>query len=430
MTQISAVEDWEVTRVIYGSEARDALVPSDDGTTLTATAIVRVNTSSTLFTDAPSESFLSDVHFRYAIAPVLPILRIEFAYAPEGDPSNRIVSIRVATARTFAKTQFCAEWLDWIQDRLDDMLALPSSEAIAFVVSDSISFFAKNTRRAETPFGQFLVISLEARRFAKGPLFEDSAWTGSLSLAQVISRAIKTPYFMDTESRAFSIEKALTNKQFSANSSDDKGETSTQYATLLLNELKPDQSSYPFVPNQPVLRSNIDSNPELCPDREAAYNSCSTNTAPTIFDHHKLSPHLMPRDPDAPLQRLTLRILQHLHNNMDCDNSRALAIRRKFLEASMEERERVALRHPWIPRYVKALEEETVARLWTVQNASICPKCGVGIERTEGCSHITCSECGCHYCYDCGNKYDVNVIYRHDCQRRKQEAVSLENLFF
>lgn len=32
-----------------------------------------------------------------------------------------------------------------------------------------------------------------------------------------------------------------------------------------------------------------------------------------------------------------------------------------------------------------------------------CPACGVPIERSEGCNHMTCATCGCHFMYDSGH---------------------------
>lgn len=44
-----------------------------------------------------------------------------------------------------------------------------------------------------------------------------------------------------------------------------------------------------------------------------------------------------------------------------------------------------------------------------LQNSSAvkrCPKCGEGIERSEGCARMTCSMCTHTFCWDCGADYD------------------------
>ncbi|MEE6475577.1 hypothetical protein FKM82_010805 [Ascaphus truei] len=39
------------------------------------------------------------------------------------------------------------------------------------------------------------------------------------------------------------------------------------------------------------------------------------------------------------------------------------------------------------------------------RNAQKCPKCRVHIQRTEGCDHMTCSQCNTNFCYRCGERY-------------------------
>ncbi|XP_063299256.1 E3 ubiquitin-protein ligase RNF217 [Pelobates fuscus] len=39
------------------------------------------------------------------------------------------------------------------------------------------------------------------------------------------------------------------------------------------------------------------------------------------------------------------------------------------------------------------------------RNAQKCPKCKVHIQRTEGCDHMTCSQCNTNFCYRCGEQY-------------------------
>ncbi|XP_012859953.1 E3 ubiquitin-protein ligase RNF217 [Echinops telfairi] len=39
------------------------------------------------------------------------------------------------------------------------------------------------------------------------------------------------------------------------------------------------------------------------------------------------------------------------------------------------------------------------------RNAQKCPKCKIHIQRTEGCDHMTCSQCNTNFCYRCGERY-------------------------
>nr|AAI54341.1 Si:ch211-208c9.4 protein [Danio rerio] len=39
------------------------------------------------------------------------------------------------------------------------------------------------------------------------------------------------------------------------------------------------------------------------------------------------------------------------------------------------------------------------------RNAQKCPRCKIHIQRTEGCDHMTCTQCSTNFCYRCGEKY-------------------------
>ena len=34
-----------------------------------------------------------------------------------------------------------------------------------------------------------------------------------------------------------------------------------------------------------------------------------------------------------------------------------------------------------------------------------CPSCGVAVELSSGCNHVTCSQCECEFCFLCGGRY-------------------------
>ncbi|KAJ3088397.1 translation termination inhibitor protein itt1, partial [Physocladia obscura] len=87
---------------------------------------------------------------------------------------------------------------------------------------------------------------------------------------------------------------------------------------------------------------------------------------------------------------------------------------------------------PWLRHYVEWIQNDLVAKKWVANNASICPGCGDGIERSEGCLHMTCISCDIHFCYECGKSYSVDIIYQHACRRDKISRMNmeLENLEF
>lgn len=53
-------------------------------------------------------------------------------------------------------------------------------------------------------------------------------------------------------------------------------------------------------------------------------------------------------------------------------------------------------------------EEEATAKLLSKEETSICPKCGQGVTKTEGCDHMRCA-CGEEWCYLCSCSYE-NVL--------------------
>lgn len=53
-------------------------------------------------------------------------------------------------------------------------------------------------------------------------------------------------------------------------------------------------------------------------------------------------------------------------------------------------------------------EEEATAKLLSKEDTSICPKCGQGVTKIEGCDHMSCT-CGEEWCYICSCSYE-NVL--------------------
>lgn len=66
-----------------------------------------------------------------------------------------------------------------------------------------------------------------------------------------------------------------------------------------------------------------------------------------------------------------------------------------------------------IKRLVAAFEEERALRAWLDANATECPGCAAWVNKSEGCSHMTCSKCGSHFCYRCGQSLRPSDPYKH-----------------
>jgi len=48
------------------------------------------------------------------------------------------------------------------------------------------------------------------------------------------------------------------------------------------------------------------------------------------------------------------------------------------------------------------------------KNRCGCPKCGVGIEKNEGCMHMTCTACRIHFCWHCKEQFESSgPCYAH-----------------
>lgn len=62
-----------------------------------------------------------------------------------------------------------------------------------------------------------------------------------------------------------------------------------------------------------------------------------------------------------------------------------------------------------------ARADEAMEELRAREGWKGCSNCNVLIERTRGCDHMTCSNCGCHFCYICGKYSKENPRSRGDC---------------
>jgi len=60
--------------------------------------------------------------------------------------------------------------------------------------------------------------------------------------------------------------------------------------------------------------------------------------------------------------------------------------------------------------------------------AKPCPACGVNIEKTGGCDHMTCHRCRHGFCWLCLVPYTANVVHAEGCPHgRRDVAVDPRN---
>lgn len=66
-----------------------------------------------------------------------------------------------------------------------------------------------------------------------------------------------------------------------------------------------------------------------------------------------------------------------------------------------------------VKRLVGKYEEERMNREWMEKSTMGCPGCGVHVEKSAGCNHMTCVKCKQHFCYLCGEKLAPSEPYKH-----------------
>jgi len=67
---------------------------------------------------------------------------------------------------------------------------------------------------------------------------------------------------------------------------------------------------------------------------------------------------------------------------------------------------------------------------WVVKNTKACPGCSTRVLKDGGCMHMLCPPCGTHFCWTCGDIYELNQINDHytdlnpygSCRGRGEEA--------
>lgn len=51
--------------------------------------------------------------------------------------------------------------------------------------------------------------------------------------------------------------------------------------------------------------------------------------------------------------------------------------------------------------------------IWLKENTVSCPKCKLSVEKSGGCNHMTCKDCGANYCFICSNLITQEPIIEH-----------------
>jgi len=110
-----------------------------------------------------------------------------------------------------------------------------------------------------------------------------------------------------------------------------------------------------------------------------------------------------------------------------CKAEECLAFCERYLAAGEKGREACRAKWPWIQHYAKYRVHDDSINDWIKSSgARVCPGCRMGIERLEGCFHMSC-QCGTHFCYECGEGTCTSMTFGvYAClpveQRTKQKV--------
>ncbi|KAK4688333.1 E3 ubiquitin-protein ligase RNF14, partial [Tremellales sp. Uapishka_1] len=64
-------------------------------------------------------------------------------------------------------------------------------------------------------------------------------------------------------------------------------------------------------------------------------------------------------------------------------------------------------------RMVDKYHEDEGNRKWLSERTRSCAGCGVRVEKSHGCNHMTCNRCHAHFCYRCGASISPSEPYKH-----------------
>lgn len=111
------------------------------------------------------------------------------------------------------------------------------------------------------------------------------------------------------------------------------------------------------------------------------------------------------------------RIRNGIHRDEDCRNDQCMEFCERYMAANETAKQRCEAKWPWIKVYAKARIQDISVLRWIESNGQTCPGCKTGVERTEGCFHMTC-QCGTHFCYECGAQIFPPFYGTHRCWER------------
>ena len=109
-----------------------------------------------------------------------------------------------------------------------------------------------------------------------------------------------------------------------------------------------------------------------------------------------------------------------MHPRESCDAATLLQFCERYLLASDNKKRLCQEKYPWIVSYANFVRHDGGAISWILENGQLCPNCGSGVERIEGCFHMKCPTCATHFCYECGEELVPPYYGNHHCWERSE----------
>ncbi|KAI8850379.1 hypothetical protein BC829DRAFT_488742 [Chytridium lagenaria] len=105
-----------------------------------------------------------------------------------------------------------------------------------------------------------------------------------------------------------------------------------------------------------------------------------------------------------------------------CKISKILEVAKEYRDASDAVKRTLEIRYgrKVLEKALRDLNDEALNAEWLKSNTQSCPSCCVSVQRSYGCSHITCRVCETHFCYLCGDTLKASNPYAHYNDKRSQ----------
>jgi IBR domain. len=117
-------------------------------------------------------------------------------------------------------------------------------------------------------------------------------------------------------------------------------------------------------------------------------------------------------------------------HRQECDETQVLKLVKRYLRATPDIQQRCHEKWHWIKSYASSRNVDQSVSLWVQEHANVCPNCRNGIERSEGCFHMNCTQCGTHFCYECGEEIFYPYYGTHHCWEEEDNDDEFQfNLF-